>query len=145
MRWLRVCVCVCVCTLYTFVCLGISYGNTYIGLLIDMQQMPLPPSIYQRLTSSSTLMNLAHALAYHKMYVPSAFAQKKFPIYIFSRLFVQMLTLENCIGFHLFFFLVQRFSPVCVKKKNTQYWALLSSNDSFQFLLGFGQKKKSSS
>ncbi|KAL3032989.1 hypothetical protein AAZX31_02G112900 [Glycine max] len=31
------------------------------------EQMPLPPSIYQRLTSSSTLMNLAQALAYHKM------------------------------------------------------------------------------
>ncbi|KAL9262581.1 Serine/threonine-protein kinase 1-like protein [Drosera capensis] len=28
---------------------------------------PLPPSVYQRLTSSSTLMNLAHALAYHKI------------------------------------------------------------------------------
>ncbi|KAG0469286.1 hypothetical protein HPP92_018614 [Vanilla planifolia] len=26
----------------------------------------LPPGVYQRLTSSSTLMNLAHALAYHK-------------------------------------------------------------------------------
>lgn len=110
--------CVCVCTLYTFVCLGISYGNTYIGLLIDMQQMPLPPSIYQRLTSSSTLMNLAHALAYHKMYVPSAFAQKKFPIYIFSRLFVQMLTLENCIGFHLFFFGPKVFTCLCKKKKH---------------------------
>ncbi|KAK6251949.1 hypothetical protein QUC31_013669 [Theobroma cacao] len=33
----------------------------------NMLQMPLPPSVYQRLTSSSTLMNLAHALAYHKM------------------------------------------------------------------------------
>ncbi|ESW25495.1 hypothetical protein PHAVU_003G041000 [Phaseolus vulgaris] len=31
------------------------------------EQMPLPQSIYQRLTSSSTLMNLAQALAYHKM------------------------------------------------------------------------------
>ncbi|KAK7274975.1 hypothetical protein RIF29_16078 [Crotalaria pallida] len=30
-------------------------------------EMPLPPSIYQRLTSSSTLLNLAQALAYHKM------------------------------------------------------------------------------
>ena len=30
-------------------------------------QMPLPPSVYQRLTSSSTLLNLAQALAYHKM------------------------------------------------------------------------------
>ncbi|PON79712.1 Serine/threonine protein kinase [Parasponia andersonii] len=29
-------------------------------------EMPLPPSICQRLTSSSTLMNLAQALAYHK-------------------------------------------------------------------------------
>lgn len=29
-------------------------------------EMPLPPSIYQRLTSSSTLLNLAQALAYHK-------------------------------------------------------------------------------
>ncbi|WJX57448.1 non-specific serine/threonine protein kinase [Trifolium repens] len=34
------------------------------------KQMPLPPCICQRLTSSSTLMNLAQALAYHKMYVP---------------------------------------------------------------------------
>ncbi|XVE85727.1 hypothetical protein DITRI_Ditri17bG0114100 [Diplodiscus trichospermus] len=33
----------------------------------NMLQMPLPPSVYQRLTSSSTLMNLAQALAYHKM------------------------------------------------------------------------------
>ncbi|PNY00785.1 serine/threonine protein kinase [Trifolium pratense] len=32
------------------------------------EQMPLPPSICQRLTSSSTLMNLGQALAYHKMY-----------------------------------------------------------------------------
>ncbi|WJX57644.1 Serine/threonine-protein kinase sik1, variant 2 [Trifolium repens] len=31
------------------------------------EQMPLPPSICQRLTSTSTLMNLAQALAYHKM------------------------------------------------------------------------------
>lgn len=30
-------------------------------------EIQLPPSIYQRLTSSSTLMNLAQALAYHKM------------------------------------------------------------------------------
>ncbi|WJX57643.1 Serine/threonine-protein kinase sik1 [Trifolium repens] len=37
------------------------------------EQMPLPPSICQRLTSTSTLMNLAQALAYHKMYVPSVF------------------------------------------------------------------------
>ncbi|XP_010551374.1 PREDICTED: serine/threonine-protein kinase dst1 [Tarenaya hassleriana] len=29
-------------------------------------EMPLPPSVYQRLTSSSTLMNLAQALAYHR-------------------------------------------------------------------------------
>uniref|UniRef100_A0A2P2L7V4 Uncharacterized protein n=1 Tax=Rhizophora mucronata TaxID=61149 RepID=A0A2P2L7V4_RHIMU len=29
-------------------------------------EMPLPASVYQRLTSSSTLMNLAQALAYHK-------------------------------------------------------------------------------
>lgn len=35
----------------------------------DLLQMPLPPSVYQRLTSSSTLLNLARALAYHKMYV----------------------------------------------------------------------------
>ncbi|XWS34204.1 hypothetical protein CRYUN_Cryun21dG0020400 [Craigia yunnanensis] len=33
----------------------------------NMLQMPLPPSVFQRLTSSSTLMNLAQALAYHKM------------------------------------------------------------------------------
>ncbi|XP_061355650.1 serine/threonine-protein kinase 1 isoform X2 [Gastrolobium bilobum] len=32
-----------------------------------LNEMPLPPSIYQRLTSSSTLLNLAQALAYHKM------------------------------------------------------------------------------
>ncbi|XP_030956875.1 serine/threonine-protein kinase dst1-like [Quercus lobata] len=30
-------------------------------------EMPLPPSVYQRLTSSSTQLNLAQALAYHKM------------------------------------------------------------------------------
>lgn len=30
-------------------------------------EMPLPPGVYQRLTSSSTLLNLAQALAYHKM------------------------------------------------------------------------------
>ncbi|KAM7268590.1 hypothetical protein ACFE04_010756 [Oxalis oulophora] len=30
-------------------------------------EMPLPPSVYQRLTSSPTLLNLAQALAYHKM------------------------------------------------------------------------------
>ncbi|KAL4574334.1 hypothetical protein LXL04_021163 [Taraxacum kok-saghyz] len=29
--------------------------------------LPLPPSVYQRLTSSPTLMNLAQALSYHKM------------------------------------------------------------------------------
>ncbi|XP_002264872.1 serine/threonine-protein kinase 1 isoform X2 [Vitis vinifera] len=29
-------------------------------------EIPLPPSMYQRLTSSSTLLNLAQALAYHK-------------------------------------------------------------------------------
>ncbi|KAI4328566.1 hypothetical protein L6164_020908 [Bauhinia variegata] len=29
-------------------------------------EMPLPPSIYQRLTSSPTILNLAQALAYHK-------------------------------------------------------------------------------
>uniref|UniRef100_A0A5B7AFV4 Putative serine/threonine-protein kinase svkA isoform X1 n=1 Tax=Davidia involucrata TaxID=16924 RepID=A0A5B7AFV4_DAVIN len=29
-------------------------------------EVPLPSSVYQRLTSSSTLMNLARALAYHK-------------------------------------------------------------------------------
>ncbi|KAK4841239.1 hypothetical protein QYF36_001251 [Acer negundo] len=32
-----------------------------------INEMPLPPSVYQRLTSSSTLMNLAQALAYHRM------------------------------------------------------------------------------
>ncbi|KAH7569975.1 hypothetical protein JRO89_XS05G0027100 [Xanthoceras sorbifolium] len=32
-----------------------------------LNEMPLPPSVYQRLTSSSTLMNLAQALAYHRM------------------------------------------------------------------------------
>ncbi|KAH6807241.1 Protein kinase superfamily protein [Perilla frutescens var. frutescens] len=30
-------------------------------------EVPLPPGVYQRLTSSPTLMNLAQALAYHKM------------------------------------------------------------------------------
>ncbi|CAI9096450.1 OLC1v1032604C1 [Oldenlandia corymbosa var. corymbosa] len=30
-------------------------------------EVPLPPSVFQRLTSSPTLMNLAQALAYHKM------------------------------------------------------------------------------
>jgi serine/threonine-protein kinase 24/25/MST4 len=48
---------------------------TDIDLLTVMQQMPLPPSICQRLTSSSTLMNLAQALAYHKMYAPSVLHQ----------------------------------------------------------------------
>ncbi|KAK0573440.1 hypothetical protein LWI29_008036 [Acer saccharum] len=33
-----------------------------------LNEMPFPPSVYQRLTSSSTLMNLAQALAYHRMY-----------------------------------------------------------------------------
>lgn len=37
-------------------------------LLSDLLQMPLPPSVYHRLTSSSTLLNLAQALAHHKMY-----------------------------------------------------------------------------
>ncbi|KAF3522155.1 hypothetical protein F2Q69_00051155 [Brassica cretica] len=32
-------------------------------------QMPLPPSVYQRLTSSPPLMNLAQVLAYHRAYV----------------------------------------------------------------------------
>ncbi|WJX62795.1 non-specific serine/threonine protein kinase [Trifolium repens] len=41
----------------------------------DGEQMPLPPSIRQRLmSSSSALMNLSPALTYHKMYVPSVFA-----------------------------------------------------------------------
>ncbi|MBA0805645.1 hypothetical protein Gohar_005140 [Gossypium harknessii] len=35
--------------------------------VFNILQVPLPPSVYQRLTSSSTLMNLAQALAYHKM------------------------------------------------------------------------------
>ncbi|XP_052198479.1 serine/threonine-protein kinase 1 [Diospyros lotus] len=30
-------------------------------------EVPLPPSVYQRLTSSSTLLNLTQALAYHRM------------------------------------------------------------------------------
>ncbi|PIA63115.1 hypothetical protein AQUCO_00200856v1 [Aquilegia coerulea] len=30
-------------------------------------EIPLPPSVHERLTSSSTLLNLAQALAYHKM------------------------------------------------------------------------------
>lgn len=38
----------------------------------DVLQMPLPPGVYQRLTSSSTLLNLAQALAYHKTYVFSS-------------------------------------------------------------------------
>ena len=33
--------------------------------------MPLPPSVYQRLTSSPPLMNLAQVLAYHRAYVYS--------------------------------------------------------------------------
>ncbi|KAF3520161.1 hypothetical protein DY000_02063413 [Brassica cretica] len=32
-------------------------------------EMPLPPSVYQRLTSSPPLMNLAQVLAYHRAYV----------------------------------------------------------------------------
>lgn len=46
----------------------VSITAFYIGILFDMQHMSVPPSIYQRLTSSSTLLNLAQALAYHKMY-----------------------------------------------------------------------------
>lgn len=37
-------------------------------MLFNVVQIPLPPSVYQRLTSSSTLLNLAQALAYHRMY-----------------------------------------------------------------------------
>lgn len=32
-------------------------------------EMPLPQNVYQRLTTSSTLLNLAQALAYHKTYI----------------------------------------------------------------------------
>lgn len=49
---------VCLCTIYF--CL--SYR------LFNVVQIPLPPSVYQRLTSSSTLLNLAQALAYHRTY-----------------------------------------------------------------------------
>jgi len=66
-------VCVFLNSSCTIVCCALVIV-TYIDLLTVMQQMPLPPSICQRLTSSSTLMNLAQALAYHKMYVPLAFA-----------------------------------------------------------------------
>ena len=52
---------VCVCA-RTLVCHLI-----WVSYLFDVLQMPLPPSVYQRLTSSSTLLNLAQALAYHKM------------------------------------------------------------------------------
>lgn len=64
---------VCNCALNTIHLHCALLMITYIDLLTDMQHMPLPPSICQRLTSSSTLMNLAQALAYHKMYDPSAF------------------------------------------------------------------------
>ncbi len=53
---------VCVCVFTELVChlIWVSYP-------FDVLQMPLPPSVYNRLTSSSTLLNLAQALAYHKM------------------------------------------------------------------------------
>lgn len=96
-------VCVRVYTCCTLVCALVMV--IYVGLLIDMQQMPLPPSIYQRLTSSSTLMNLAQALAYHKMYVAffNFCAETNLPLlceknYIY--LFVQMDKLENCTRFY---------------------------------------------
>ncbi|KAJ7953929.1 Serine/Threonine kinase family protein [Quillaja saponaria] len=42
-------------------------GQSKKGRRGQNEHMPLPPSVYQRLTSSSTLLNLAQALAYHKM------------------------------------------------------------------------------
>lgn len=42
-----------------------QYFETLVFLSL---QMPLPPGVYERLTSSPTLMNLAQALAYHKAY-----------------------------------------------------------------------------
>ncbi|CAK7326221.1 unnamed protein product [Dovyalis caffra] len=41
-------------------------GTVAAEALQELFLMPLPPSVYQRLTSSSTLLNLAQALAYHK-------------------------------------------------------------------------------
>lgn len=53
-----------------YVCLhgsqSINFELLVIWLFVALQ-VPLPPSVYQRLTSSPTLMNLAQALAYHKM------------------------------------------------------------------------------
>lgn len=90
---------------------------TDINFLIDMQQMPLPPSIYQRLTSSSTLLNLAQALAYHKMYVPFFnfnLAGNQFYHFILKNLLscCSMLILENYIGSNL---------VVLVSRKHTSF------------------------
>jgi len=60
---------VCGANLRMYMCSAVHLLWPFMLVFQLMQQMPLPPSIYQRLTSSSTLMNLAQALAYHKMYV----------------------------------------------------------------------------
>lgn len=100
-------VCVRVYTCCTLVCALVMV--IYVGLLIDMQQMPLPPSIYQRLTSSSTLMNLAQALAYHKMYV--AFfnfrASTNLPLLCETVIFIYLC---KCINWRI----VQDFSCGCI-------------------------------
>lgn len=55
------------CGFFSF---GFSMFITVLSLFFFHEQpMALPPSVYQRLTSSPTLMNLAQALAYHKMWV----------------------------------------------------------------------------
>ncbi|KAJ7943326.1 Protein kinase superfamily protein [Quillaja saponaria] len=41
-------------------------GQSKKGRRGQTETMPLPPSVFQRLTSSSTLLNLSQALAYHK-------------------------------------------------------------------------------
>ncbi|KAJ7515528.1 hypothetical protein O6H91_22G016800 [Diphasiastrum complanatum] len=46
-----------------------SDGQIRKGKKMPSSETPLPPSVYQRLASSSTLSNVARALAYHKMSV----------------------------------------------------------------------------
>ncbi|XP_022735349.1 uncharacterized protein LOC111288644 isoform X2 [Durio zibethinus] len=57
------------CFPFSFPCLSLSLSLRGLRIICQFNtlQMPLPPSVYQRLTSSSTLMNLALALPYHKI------------------------------------------------------------------------------
>jgi hypothetical protein len=45
---------------------GLGDGQIRRGRKVSNNEMPLPPSVYQRLATSTTLPNLARALAYHK-------------------------------------------------------------------------------